>query len=383
MRRRGDEAAQPPLWVLWGLGAAVVVYLIVTSFAVPDAALDRYTNEVDFDDEEYETEDLDDQVFIHGFTPGPWPDPDGAKIQEFEGTTGHDVAVTSMFVNWSTPFRYAYPNMTHVVLHGSAPMVTWAPHGHTTPEIADGSKPISQADGETRTIDEYVDTWARGVCRLAQESGQPVIMRPMHEMNGGWFTWGTSYEGSDGGQPNSDGSYRAAWTAIHDAFREHCGPEDVPFLWTTNHASVGDGASYMGAYPGDDKVDYVGMDGYNWGNHTDWASWQSFDDLFQEVYCAIAAETDVPVVLPEWASAEKGGDKGEWIRTALEGIHEGRYPQVVGSIYFDHGKYEGESDSDVAWSVDSSEGSLAAYRGGMADLLEDGVAGDGPSVCES
>jgi len=82
---------------------------------------------------------------------------------------------------------------------------------------------------------------------------------------------------------------------IHDAFTSRC--SQVRFVWTINHFSKNAGATFMGTYPGDAYVDYVGIDGYNWGSATHWG-WQDFDTIFREPYCAVTQVTHSPSCLP-------------------------------------------------------------------------------------
>lgn len=51
--------------------------------------------------------------------------------------------------------------------------------------------------------------------------------------------------------------------------------------------------------PGDDYVDWVCVDGYNWGN-TDGGSWQSFADVFKDIYPKVASKNK-PILIGEMA----------------------------------------------------------------------------------
>src|SRR5687768_16385044 len=111
--------------------------------------------------------------------------------------------------------------------------------------------------------------------------------------------------------PNSHQSYQQAWRKIHDAFKKNC--DQTMWVWAVNHFSVGEGATYTGTYPGDAYVDYIGMDGYNWGDNAVWG-WQGFDTLFSEVYCEMRAKIpNKPILIAETATTEVGGDKDVWI----------------------------------------------------------------------
>src|SRR5207247_7587356 len=91
------------------------------------------------------------------------------------------------------------------------------------------------------------------------------------EMNGDWEPWsGAQNGGSSGGAA----SFRAAWHHIHDIFSE-VGAWNVVWVWSPNsgdlpHARWNHFSNY---YPGDRYVDWVGIDGFNWGASHSWPSW--------------------------------------------------------------------------------------------------------------
>ncbi len=74
-------------------------------------------------------------------------------------------------------------------------------------------------------------------------------------------------------------------------------------------------------YPGDDWVDDVGLDGYNFAAVHD-VSWMSFTQLFQQSYQQLTALTSKPVMITETASTEAGGNKAGWITQAFDRIFQ-------------------------------------------------------------
>jgi beta-mannanase len=105
-------------------------------------------------------------------------------------------------------------------------------------------------------------------------------------------------------------------------------------------------------YPGDHFVDWVGMDGYNWGTTRPWSRWQRFGEIFGPIYPDYAARK--PTMICEIASAERGGDKAAWIRNMGAEL-AGRFARIRSVVWFDANK---ETD----WRIDSSPASLAAFR---------------------
>ena len=68
------------------------------------------------------------------------------------------------------------------------------------------------------------------------------------------------------------------------------------------------------ARPGDEYVDWVGIDGYNFGTAKSGMSWRSFNETFKGTYDIVTGLTSRPVMIGETGSTESGGDKAAWIR---------------------------------------------------------------------
>jgi mannan endo-1,4-beta-mannosidase len=74
----------------------------------------------------------------------------------------------------------------------------------------------------------------------------PIVFRPWHEMNGGWFWWGTKATSPD--------NYKKLYKLTVDYFKERT--TSVMFCWSPNTPTE------MFYYPGDDYVDVLGVDSY-------------------------------------------------------------------------------------------------------------------------
>lgn len=124
--------------------------------------------------------------------------------------------------------------------------------------------------------------------------------------------------------PNGDAlDYRAAWRRMAELIRER-GGEDIDMVWTVGAEALSEpeGSSY---YPGDDVVDVIGADLYNWFTcqGTD-RPWVSFEKLVQPAV-QFAAERNKPLALPEFASAADPADVGRragWMDAAVDVMTE-------------------------------------------------------------
>lgn len=296
---------------------------------------------------------------------GTWATDANSLDKKFEAQIGSRLDWVDTFVDWYTPWADVAHTAQHLARRGIIPMITWEPHGFTTKEISAGTKSFHLRKGRETTVNDYVAEWATGACKIATDTNVPVFLRTMHEMNGGWYSWGVSYQGSDGRRPNTDASYREAWIKIHNAFSSRCG-DKVKFVWAVNHYSVGDGVTVMGTYPGDAYVDLIGIDGYNWGSRAEWG-WQGFETLFRATYCKILERVQSkPIVIPEVGSTESGGDKPAWIRDLFASMQ--RYGHLRGFVWLHDSKFEVEVAGEMDWPVDSSPASLFAFQQGVKGM---------------
>ncbi|MBN1411997.1 MAG: hypothetical protein JW969_14205 [Spirochaetales bacterium] len=230
--------------------------------------------------------------------------------------------------------------------------ITIEPHLQKLQDIIDG-----KYDGIYRK-------WGAG----AKELGIPLIFRWGHEMNGKWYTWcgakngGATLDGfGDPSRPDGPERYVAAYRRIHDIFDEE-GAMNAVWIWCPNigpafSSSWNDFENY---YPGDEYVDWLGMDGYNWGNVKNHPGWVTFDEVFESMYAAMERiNPDKPMIIGEFACTEKDGNKAEWITDAFDRIKT-KYTRIKAFVWFNLIK-------EALWPVDSSVESLEAFRNAMKD----------------
>jgi mannan endo-1,4-beta-mannosidase len=81
-----------------------------------------------------------------------------------------------------------------------------------------------------------------------ENAGVPVIWRPLHEAQGGWFWWGA--HGPD--------NFKQLWNLTYDRLTNHHGLHNLIWEFTSSAAE----GNHLDWYPGDDVVDMIGLDVY-------------------------------------------------------------------------------------------------------------------------
>jgi beta-mannanase len=269
------------------------------------------------------------------------------RALEYQLFLQRKVQVLSFYVAWQQgsglPDR---AGLEEVMRNGFVPMITWEPWqlpGNGRPEDQPG---FSLSAIKSGRYDEYIRHWAVDL----QGVPGPILFRPMHEMNGNWYPWCGSVNG------NTPEAFVEAWRHIRSIFRK-AESDRLVWVWCPYAHSVPDEPyNEIGRYfPGAEEVDWVGLDGYNWGTSQPWSRWQDFADIFGEGYeRLIRLAPDKPCMIAEAGCAEEGGSKGRWIEEAFEALR-GRFAGIKAMVWFN---IEKECD----WRIESSEESLSAFR---------------------
>ncbi|NSB30200.1 dockerin type I domain-containing protein [Clostridium saccharoperbutylacetonicum] len=276
------------------------------------------------------TEIQNNRELQYGAWIGSWPTAQG--LTDFQNLQQRHLDVVNMFIDWNTDFDHIKPNFDAIYANNSIASLTWEAHGLSNADIRDGKK------------DNYIRQMAKDI----KAYNKRMIIRLFHEANGNWYAWAVGDS-----KINTNETYVAAFRHVVDIFRQE-GAANVKWDFNVNASSVGQGASYLGHYPGDDYVDIISIDGYNWGTTQSWSSWQSFDQIFSQAYNALKIKNK-PMAISEFSSAEKGGDKAKWYEDAFNNIRSEKYNLINTVVCFNENK---ETD----WRINSSESALEAFR---------------------
>lgn len=256
------------------------------------------------------------------------------NLSSFQEMIGKKLAVVLWYVHWLEPFPKKETEI--VFANGSIPLITWEPW-------------ITHPQGTLAAIasGEY-DNYVKKFLQEAKEWGKPFFLRFAHEMNGNWYPWDGFH---NGGTAAAAEKYKQAWLYLYNV-KQELAVDNALLVWSPNNTdqpneSWNDLAAY---YPGDEYVDWIGMDGYNWG----YGAWEPFDAVFDGIYQRLVSLTKKPLMIGEFGAAEQGGDKAAWIKQSLVQIKR-EYPRIKLFCWFNINK---ERD----WRIDSANSSVQAFK---------------------
>jgi beta-mannanase len=267
---------------------------------------------------------------------------DAQALDGYAAMVGRNPDIVMNYSNVTDPLLTS-TDISNLEARDETPMVTWQLYksGWSGPTISLAGIAAGNYDG-----------YLRRAADLARGLPFDVMIRFGHEMNGDWYQWS--------GQP---AQYVAAWRHIVRVFRQE-GASNVKWVWSPNV----DQGSYPFAkyFPGDSWVDYVALDGYNWGTAGVGVNrWQTLSQVFSSSYKQLTQLSSKPVIITETSSSDVGGDKADWIRDGLLKTIPQQFPRVRAVIWFDR-------DMEEDWRLDSSQSSLQAYRDVVSNSLYGG-----------
>lgn len=259
--------------------------------------------------------------------------PDAASaVNRFEDVLGRRLDVHRWYSRWDD-------------VQPAAPVVASVQRGRTPllsvwPRRLDGSV-VRWSTIASGAVDAEIRAQAAGVAAL----GVPVYLSLHHEADIA-EGWGTPAE------------YREAWRRYVQVFRE-VGVPDVRWTWIVTPGSFGSVPSTAGAdafYPGDDVVDRVGLDAYNWYGCAPGkpAAWRSLAEVVAP-FRTWAGQRGKTPLLAEFGTAVDPGDpgrRGAWLAEAVD--HLGGWSELDLASSF-------EGAGTCPWAVAGSAPALAAY----------------------
>ena len=236
--------------------------------------------------------------------------------------------IDHLYYFWDQPFPNAYDTWT--ASFGRIPFISWVPQ---------------RLDRTWIPWNQVARGWHDGAIRAKAKAirafRSPVMLTFHHEPDtAGW----------------APADYVAAWRRMVWIFRQEQAT-NVVWVWNlTAYTFLPGGADPAWYYPGNDVVDWIAADGYNWfGSSFNPGPWRSFHEIFKHFY-AWGKARNKPLMIAETGVLEDGITpdpmrKARWIEAAAATMKS--WPAIRAFIYF----------NQFGWWFESSLNSTLAFRG--------------------
>jgi beta-mannanase len=257
-------------------------------------------------------------------------------LDESESALRARPAIIGTFADWEHAPDFPIALAEAINDRGAVPLISWEPWDWDggTEQPAYALRRILAGDH-----DALIDRWATEVAAYRR----PVLLRFAPEMNGDWRPWSIGLNG------NRAHEYVATWRHVRERFAR-AGAANA--IWVWNPIIAYDGSTPLAElFPGTDEVDWLAVDGYNWGSTRNWG-WQSYADIFAPTINALhRLAPGRPLMIAETGSAPDRR-KASWVTDTLTSA---RADGVRAVVWFEFSK---ETD----WRLSQSPAAAKAAR---------------------
>jgi hypothetical protein len=248
---------------------------------------------------------------------------EAAEVDKLEADIGRKLDINHYYY----PFEDEFPTWREDFdfANGRYPLIAWG--CHDVDDILSGR------------MDPIIDARAAGM----RDLGKPLFLRWCWEMDGDRPEKSKKVKGPE----KFVAAWQYLWKRVYDA-----GATNVVRVWCPNARGFKHGEAQP-FYPGDEWVDWICTDGYNWNPGRRYEDWRSFVEIFDESY-QFAVSRYKPLMIGEWGLMERNpGDKAAWIREAQAVVRD-QLPAIAAVLVF-------SVDHIFDWRVTTSPDSYAAY----------------------
>lgn len=258
-------------------------------------------------------------------------------LEEVEVAAGRKLDVVRAYVDWESEF----PDQRHqTIVDGDRGLFL-----SLRPRRASG-EPVPWRDIADARLGDPVfaemQSWIDALVAFDAATNAPMMVTFHHEPE-----LETEFGSSE--------EFVAAWRRVADALRERA-PE-IELVWVvTGYGLRSDDIDIEAWYPGDDAVDRIGADLFNWfGCRGEPEPWRTVQETLSPLITFGAAHPEVPLVIAEIGSDEDDEQpdrKAQWFDDLAELLGTAPYEQIS-LVSFFHNDHSDTTTCD--WWVTSSD----------------------------
>ncbi|QIB68979.1 endoglucanase [Aminipila butyrica] len=204
-------------------------------------------------------------------------------------------------------------------------------------------------------LEGQYDEFLRDYAKVVADFGHPVLFRLGNEMNGDWCPYSSYNTARD------TAIFREFYKYVYSFF-ETANAQNVIWVWNPNGASFPNfnWNDEMMYYPGDKYVDVVGMTAYNTGTYYSGETWKEFNQLYEGLYNEYCAKFQQPLMITEFASANMGGDKNQWVINMFNTIPY--YNRIKVAIWWDGCDWDANGNIARSYFMDETPQLMNTFK---------------------
>lgn len=267
---------------------------------------------------------------------------DLTNVKEVSKQIGENFDIVSLYVAWDKNLETVFPNSLLDSIYGqkSIPMITWEPWLNSFKSDLKDNKQVFEL-----ISDGYFDTFITDFAIKLRQLDRPVFLRFAHEFDNPFYPW---YQEGE----NAPSQFKKAWIHTYEIIKRS-GAENVIWIWNPWKPE-----NVVAYYPGEEFVDWIGVNILNYGNLNQDKKWHSFTELYEPFHKEFQNLPLTPVIISEFGSLKEAANQKEWINNAFSSF-ESEFNEIKSVIFFnskvDNNWPEGLQNGNLDWTISTNE----------------------------
>ena len=226
-----------------------------------------------------------------------------------------DIISFNMAWNKNIEFSVYHSLIDSIYAHKSIPLITWEPQLDSADIEINDKKHVFECIGEG-FYDMYITHFAQKV----KNFNHPIFLRFAPEFD-------NPYSPLDSSAENASIIFKKAWIHTYEIFKKS-GAHNVIWIWNPWKSE-----NIPLFYPGEEYVDWIGVNILNFGSLNQDGKWHNFDFFYDPFHDEMEKLPLTPVIISEFGTTKENQNQDEWISDAFESIHD-EYKEISAVIYF-------------------------------------------------
>lgn len=239
------------------------------------------------------------------------------NVREISNQIDEKFDIISLYLAWNKNAESSFPKslLDSVYRQQSIPMITWEPWMNSFPQDYISGKHVFELI-EEGYFDSYIENFAEKLKNLQR----PVFLRFAHEFDNPFYPW---YESGN----DAPVKFKKAWIHTYEVFK-NIGATNVIWIWNPWKSN-----NIAAFYPGEEYVDWIGVNVLNYGKLNQDGKWHDFEELYKPFHDELKNLPSTPVIISEFGSLKEELKQDEWLNKAFISI-KNEFKEIISIIYF-------------------------------------------------
>ncbi|WP_185956479.1 glycosyltransferase family 2 protein [Changchengzhania lutea] len=273
------------------------------------------------------------------------------NVEEVSQHLDEDFDIISLYVPWKKDKDSIIPLqlLDSIYQREYLPMITWEPWLNSF----QNDKGVDDNHVYDLIGNGYFDDYISGFADTVKKFQKPIFLRFAHEFDNPFYPWYVK-------EGNTALKFKKAWIHTYEIFKKR-NAHNVIWIWNPwkpEHVSS--------FYPGEEYVDWIGVNILNYGILNQDGQWHEFEDIYKPFHEEFKKLPKTPIIISEFGSLKnKGHSQTKWLNNAFTAIQD-KFKDIKSVIYFNSDLDNNlplyvQNNQNLDWSISSKSTLRSAF----------------------